>query len=165
MIRIWNYFFYSTWKTQTILGKKLFQETIFLVMLKLFPFLKKNEKKGLKEYNKVMNSKEYGLNLGFAFSFMFLTTMVLYTSVCLILVKMLNVEVEDKMVYYFLAVIALSYLTNELLIYKSDTYKKYFEEFEKVNNKSLIYLSAVLFHLAIIGFGILSIHFTVGFNI
>lgn len=112
-----------------------------------------------------MNNKDFGFNIGFAFGFMFLTTMVIYTSICLFLVKLLNIDVEDTIYYYFFAVVALSYLTNYFFLYRADTYKKHFEEFEKIKNKSRIYLSAVLFHLAIIGFGILSIHFTVGFNI
>ncbi|MFA6924924.1 MAG: hypothetical protein WC223_11815 [Bacteroidales bacterium] len=165
MERIWNYFFYSTWKLQILLGDLLFQKPIYFIILNIFPFLRKNEAKGLKEYKKVMNNKDYGFNIGFAFGFMFLTTMVIYSSICLYIVKLLNIEVGDTIYYYFIVVVALSYLTNYLLLYRSDAYKKYFDEFDKVNNKSLIYLSAVLFHLGIIGFGILSIHWTVGFNL
>lgn len=163
MERIWNYFFYSTWKTQIFLSYILFERPL-VFLFNLVPFLRKNWYNGKKEYNKVMNSKEYGLNLGFAFGFMFLTTMVIYTSICLFLVKLINIEVEDTIYYYFVAILVLSYITNELLIYRTDTYKKYFKEFEKINNKSRIYFSAVFFHLTIIGIGILSIYLTVGFN-
>lgn len=165
MEKIWNYFFYSTWYVQLNLGESLIRKPIYFIMLNLFPSLRKNLHKGQKDYNRVMNNKDFGFNIGFAFGFMFLTTMIIYTSICLFLVKLLDIEVEDTIYYYFFAVVALSYLTNYLLLYRSDTYKKHFDEFEKNNNKSRIFLSAVLFHLAIIGFGILSIYFTVGFNI
>lgn len=164
MERIWNYFFYSTWKFQISLGGILIEKPL-IYFFNLIPILRKNWNKGKKEYQRVMHRKDYGFNIGFAFGFMFLTTMVIYTSICLFLVKLLNLEVGDTIYYYFVAVVALSYLTNYLLLYRSDTYKKYFDEFEKVNNKRLIYLSAVFFHLGIIGFGILSIYCTVGFNL
>jgi hypothetical protein len=134
-------------------------------MLNLFPFLRKNMQRGRKEYNRIMNNKDFGFNVGFAFGFMFLTTIIIYTSVCLFIVKLLNIEVGDTIYNYFVVVVALSYLTNYFFLYRADTYKKYFVEFEKVNNKSRIYLSAILFHLVVIGFGIFSIQFTVGFNI
>lgn len=162
MERIWNYFFYSTWYVQLNLGEILIRKPIYFIMLTLFPFLRKNLHLGQKNYNRVMNNKDFGFNIGFAFGFMFLTTMVIYTSICLFLVKLLNIEVEDKIYYYFFSVVVLSYLTNYLFLYRADTYKKHFEAFEKINNKSLICFSAVLFHLAIIGLGILSIYLTLG---
>lgn len=164
MEKIWNYFFYSTWYVQLNLGETLIRKPIYFIMLNLFPSLRKNLHKGQKDYNRVMNNKDFGFNIGFAFGFMFLTTMIIYTSICLFLVKLLDIEVEDTIYYYFFAVVTLSYLTNELLIYRKDIYKKYFDEFEKLNTKSLIYISAILFHLGVIGFGILSIHFTIGFS-
>ena len=163
MERTWNYFFYSTLKLQILLGDLLFQKPIYFIILNVFPFLRKNEAKGLKEYKKVMNNKDYGFNIGFAFGFMFLTTMIIYTSICLYLVKLLNLEVGDAIYYYFIVIVVLSYATNYLFLYRADTYRKYFDEFEKTSSKSLIYPSAILFHLGIFGFGILSIHWTVGF--
>jgi hypothetical protein len=165
MERIWNYFFYSTWNLQTNLGEMLIRKPIYFIMLTLFPFLRKNVHNGTKSYNRVMNNKDYGFNIGFAFGFMFLTTMLIYSSLSLYLVELLNIKVGDTIYYYFIAVVVLSYLTNYLLLYRSNTYKKYFNEFDKINNKSLIYLSSILFHLCVFGFGILSIYFTIGFNL
>ena len=164
MKRIWNYFFYSTWYVQLNLGEILIRRPIYFIMLTLFPFLGKNLHLGQKNYDRVMNNKDFGLNIGFAFGFMFLTTMVIYTSICLLLVKLLNIEVEDNIYYYFFSVVVLSYSTNYLLLYRADNYKKYFEAFEKINNRPLICFSAVLFHLAIIGLGIFSIYLTSGKN-
>lgn len=163
MRRIWNYFFYSTWKFQISFGEAIIEKPL-IYLFNLVPFLRNNWSKGKNEYKRAMHDKDYGFNIGFAFGFMLLSTMVIYTSICLILVKLLSVEVGDTIYYYFFAIVTISYLTNELLIYRADTYKKYFDEFEKVSNKPLIYLSAVLFHIGIMCFGILSAYFTVGFN-
>ena len=164
MERIWNYFFYSTWKFQILLGGILIEKPL-IYLFNLIPFLKGKWSKGKKEYEKFMHNKDYGANIGFAFSFMFLTTTVIYTIICLFLVNLVNIEVGDKIYYYFYTVAALSYITNYFFLYRGDIYKKHFEEFEKSNQKSSIYLSALGFHLGVIGLGILSIHFTVGFNL
>lgn len=165
MKRIWNYFFYCTWYVQLNLGETLIRKPIYFIMLNLFPFLRKNLQKGQKDYNRVMNNKDFGFNIGFAFGFMFLTTMIIYTSISLFLVNLLNIEVGDRIYYYFFAIVAFSYLTNDLLLYRSLTYKKYFVEFEKINNKSQFFISAILFHLGIIGIGILTVHFIIGFKV
>jgi len=163
MERIWNYLFYSTWNLQINLGEILIQKPIHFIMLNLFPFLRKNKQKGVKDYKRVMNNKDYGFNIGFAFGFMFLSTMIIYSSICLYLVKLLNIEVGDTIYYYFIVVVALSYITNYLFLYRSDIYKKYFDEFDKENSK-LNYLP-VVFHTGVVIFGILSIHWTIGFNL
>lgn len=129
MERIWNYFFYSTWKLLKRTGE-IFIENPLIYIFNLVPYLRKNWNKGKKGYKQVMHSKDYGFNIGFAFSFMFLTTVVIYTSICLYLVKLLNIEVGNTIYNYFLGVIALSYLTNYFFLYRSDTYKKYFNEFD-----------------------------------
>ncbi len=160
MTRIWNYLFYSTWKTQIDFGRKFIQEPFFFLMFKLFPSLRKNERKGLKEFNKLFNNKDSGANLGFAFAYMNFSTMIVYFCVSIYLGKILDIVIVRSTVsYYFFGVILVSYLTNQLLIYRGDTYKKYFNEFEKVSNKSQFYFSAVLFHVVVFTFGILKIFF------
>lgn len=163
MERIWNYFFYSTWK---VLFKKgeIVSRSIFFIMFNLFPFLRKNEQAGQKELNKFMNNKDSGLNIGFAYNFMLLTTLVIYTSFCLIVVQLLNIVVGDAIYYYYFIIAGLSYLTNYLFLYHKSKYIKYFKEFEKIDRKVIIYISAVLFHLTIFCLGVLTIHFTVGFD-
>lgn len=164
MERIWNYFFYSFWCLEVNFGEILIRRPIFFIMLKLFPSLSKNAKKGEKEYQKIMNSKDSGFNVGFAFGFMFLMTMIIYSCICLWVVKLQNIQI-GYLLYYFVAVIVLSYLTNYFLLYQSDKYKRYFHEFEKKSSKRLSYLTAVLFSLCIAGMGLLSIYYTVGFNL
>ena len=164
MQRTWNYFLYSTWKLLNLLGEVLIQKPIYCIILNTFPFLRKNETKGLKSYKRVMTDRDFSFNIAFAFGYMFFTTMIIYTVIFLYLCHFFQIEVEDKIYYYFIAVVVLSYLTNEILSWRKDVYLKYFTEFDKVNNKSMIYLNAVLFHLGISIFAVLSIHLTIGFN-
>lgn len=164
MQRVWNYLLYSTWCLLNFLGEVLFRKPIHFIMLKVFPSLKKNKKKALSSYNKSMNSKDLSFNIAFAYGYMFMTTMIIYAIIFLYLGHSFRLDVGDKLYYYFIAVVALSYLTNQILSWRNDKYLKYFAEFDSLNNKTKVYLSAVLFHLGIFFFAVLSIHWTVGFN-
>jgi hypothetical protein len=66
--------------------------------------------------------------------------------------------------YFFIAVVVLSYLTNELFSWRNDGYLKYFDEFDKIKERCVVYLSAVLFHLGVILFALLSVYWIVGFS-
>ena len=112
-----------------------------------------------------MNNKEYGVNINTAYSFMFLSVLIIYASVCLILVDAFDVAVGDKIYRYFMAVIFFSYVTNYVLLHRNDNYKSYFKEFDQAEHKSQVFASALLFHSGVIVFGILSVHFTIGFDL
>ena len=164
MIKIWNYFFYSTWQLHFAVGSYLIQESIFR-FARHIPFMRKNLKKGRKEFHKVMHDLDTGMNLGLSFKAMLTSTMIVYTTVFLTLVIKLNINVKETLYYYCFLVLGLAYLTNYILLYKADVYKKYFVEFEKINNKSIVYFSAVFFHLGAIVFCLLLIYFTTGFKL
>lgn len=163
MQRVWNYFLYSTWKLLNKSGEELIQKPIYFIILKFFPFLRKNEEKGLKSFKRVMNDKDFSFNISFAFGYMFFTTMIIYAVICLYVCSYFQIEVGDKLYYYFIAVVVLSYITNQILSWRNNVYLKYFDEFEK-SKSPIIYLSAVLFHLGVAIFTVLSIYWTIGFN-
>lgn len=163
MQRVWNYFLYSTWKLLCVSSQKLIEKPLSKV-LSVVPFFRKNLIKGKKKHREIMDSKHLSFNIAFSFGYMFFTTMIIYTVIFLYVCHFFQIEAGENLYYYFIAVVVLSYLTNEFLSWRNDRYLKYFDEFDKTNKKSLIYLPAVLFHLGVIAFAVLSIHWTVGFN-
>ncbi len=165
MQRTWNYFLYSTWCLLNSLGEVLIRKPIYFIMLKIFPFLKKNKKKALSSYNKAMNSSDFSFNIAFAYGYMFFTTMIIYTIIFLYLFFFLHIEVGDNLRYWFIVVVILSYFTNQVLSWGNDKYLKYFAEFDNLNDKTKKYLPAVLFHLGVFLFAVLSIHWTIGYNL
>lgn len=146
------------------LGDNLIYRSVAKV-LSLVPFFRKNLEKGKEDYRKVMNNKGEGLNIGFAFGIMFLTTSVIYVSIGLWIGKLLNKEVDNSAYFYFITMLVAAYLTNEMLLYRSNVYKRYFRKFERVQNPTIIYLSAILFHVGVFCLGVLSASYTIGFNI
>ncbi len=163
MQRTWNYLLYSTWKLLCVSSKVLIERPLSKV-LSLVPFFRKNLKKGKEEHRRIMDNRNLSFNIAFAFGYMFFTTMIIYGIIFLYLGYHFQLEVGDKLYYYFIAVVVLSYLTNEVLSWRKDKYLKYFTEFDSLNDKAKIYLSAVLFHLGILLFAVLSVYWTVGFN-
>lgn len=163
MQKVWNYLLYSTWRLLCISSKILIEQPLNRA-LSIVPFFRKNIQKGKKEHRKIMDDRDFSFNIAFAFGYMFFTTMIIYVVIFMYLGYFLHIEVGDNLLYYFIAVVALSYLTNQILSWRKDLYLKYFNEFDKVNNKSQIYLHAVLFHLGIFLFAVLSIYWMVGFN-
>ncbi len=164
MQKVWNYFFYCTWKLQITIIENIIEKPL-TYLFNLVPFFRNNWNRGRSEYKRLMNNEDSGFNIGFAFAFMFLTTVIIYSSFCLFLVTILKLDFVDKIEVYLLIIVGLSYLTNYLFLYRSDTYKNYFVEFGKLNKVSIVYISAVFFHLIIFFLGILSIYLTIGFKL
>lgn len=164
MQRVWNYFLYSTWWLLNQLGEKLFRKPIHGTMYKLFPFLRKNKGKAYSSYKKTMNDRDFSFNIAFAFGYMFFTTMFIYADLFLYLGHFLQLEVGKNLHYWFIGVVVLSYLTNQVLSWGNDKYLKYFAEFDNINDKKKIYLPAVLFHVGVLLFTALSVHWTIGYN-
>lgn len=164
MKKIWNYFFYSTWRSLASLGTITIEKPI-VYFFTMIPFFKKNWDKGKKKYHRYMHNKESGVNINFAFTSMFITTMVIFTSICMISIKLLKIKVEHTNYNYFWAVVALSYFTNYFALYHADTYKIYFVEFQKITNNKQFYIAAVLFHTIVMVLGILSAYLTVGIGL
>jgi hypothetical protein len=163
MQKVWNYFFYCTWKLQIAIIENIIEKPI-TYLFNLVPFFKNNWQRGRSGYQKLMNNKDSGINIGFAFAFMFLTTVIIYFSISLYLTSILKLDFVNKVEVYLLIIVGLSYLTNYLFLYRSDNYKNYFVVFDKLKNISNVYISAILFHLIIISLGILSIYLTIGFK-
>lgn len=159
MIKIWNYFFYSTWQLHFAIGTYLIQEPIFRVARHI-PFMRKNLKKGRKEFHKVMHDLDTGMNLGYSFKAMLWSTFFIYSTFFYVVFSSLNINIGDLPYYCFLLVLCLAYLTNYILLYRADVYKKYFVEFDKIQNKSIVYFSAIFFHLGVFGLCALLIYFT-----
>jgi hypothetical protein len=163
MQKIWNYFLYSTWMILCLSSKKIIEKPLSSI-LRIVPFFRKNFEKGKSEHRKVMDNKYLSFNIAFSFGYMFFTTMIIYTTIFLYLFFFLQIEVGDGLHYYFIAVVVLSYLTNQILSWHNDKYLKYFTEFDGLKNKTKVYLSAVLFHLGVFVLAALSVHWTVGYD-
>lgn len=159
MTRIWNYFFYSTWQLHYAIGTYLMQEPLYRLAQHI-PFMRKNLKEKREGFHRLMHDLDSGLTVGLSFRAMFTTTMVMYLIVFLILVTELKINVKQTLYYYGLLIIGLAYLTNHFFLFRADIYKKYFKEFDKIQNKSIIYFSAVFFHLGVFGLCALLIYFT-----
>jgi len=163
MQKTWNYLFYSTWKLHNR-ASEIFIFPLIFIFNKISFFRKNWHSKGEEEYNRIIKSKDLGLNVLFSYYCMLMTTSIIYSVFFMYVWYALQIEVGNNIYYYFIAVVVLSYLTNEILSWRKDVYLKYFTEFDKVNNKSLIYLPAILFHLGVAVFAVLSIHWTIGFS-
>lgn len=161
MQRTWNYLFYSTWKFHNRASDIVIAPLVFL--FDKVRFFRENWKKGEKEYNKVIKRKNLGINVLFSYYCMLTTTSILYSIFFLYGCYFFQIEVGNKLYYYSIAVVGLSYSTNEFLAWRKDVYLKYFTEFDK-EKKKLIYLPAILFHLGVAIFAVLSIHWTIGFS-
>lgn len=164
MEKTWNYLIYSTWRLLRSLGEVLIERPLSYVF-NFVPFLRDNWKKGQKDYQKFVNGKDVSVNIAFAFGFMFMTTTFAYGTLCLYLVKLLNITVGKNLRYYFIGVFALAYATNYLLSWRSDKYKKYFDKFDEKYGDKMNYLGVILFHLGIAVLAVLSIHWIIGFNL
>ena len=119
MERIWNYFFYFTWRLTNVLGNFFIDEPIEKIV-SLIPFFRRNKEERKKSYDNVINDRKSGYNIRFAFGDMLVTTSILYMIVCLYLVKWLNIPIGDTIDYYFIAIPALSILTNYFFFYYKD---------------------------------------------
>jgi hypothetical protein len=116
-------------------------------------------------YYSVINNRKNGLNLGFAFRFMNLTTGIAYGIILLYINVIIGHEVKEDMLYFLIGAFVLSYATNYWFLRRNDTYLKYFKEFETENFSRWNYMYLFLFHAGILSFGIVSIYLTVGFNL
>jgi hypothetical protein len=165
MERLWNYLLYLQWRLLNRLGAKLIQQPIHSITFFFFPKIRKKKEQIEQSYSLVINDSERGVNLGFAFSHIFLTTSIIYGVVCLYMNVLINHKVKDDIKYFLIGVMVLSYLTNYWLLWRKDIYLKYFKEFENQPFSRWRYLYVILFYLGIMTFGVLSIYWTIGFNL
>ena len=154
---------YSTWKILCSSGKNLIEKPLGK-MLGVVPFFRKNLEEGKEKHRNIMDNRDFSFNIAFAFGYMFFTTIVIYAVIFLCVCYFFQFEVGDNLYSCFIAVVVLSYLTNEFLSWRNDRYLKYFTDFDRINNKLLIYLPAVLFHLGVAVLAVLFIYWTIGFN-
>src|SRR5690554_3931130 len=99
----WNYILYSTWRLLCVSSQNLIEKPLGKV-LSIVPLFRKNLKKGKKVHRRIMDSRHLSFNITFAFGYMFFTTMIIYAVICLYVCYYFQVEVGDKLYYYFIAV-------------------------------------------------------------
>jgi len=165
LMKIWNYLFYLTWNLLNKAGLTLIQRPIQKLIFFIFPTLSRKRDEIEKAAISTMADIDKGLNLGFAFVLMFSATTLMYVIICIYTIGQFDSNVDDNLHYYFIGVLSMAYLTNYLLLWKSNNYKKYFKEFDKTTINKINYLYIILFHLGVTAFFILSIYWTVGFNL
>ncbi len=160
MKKLWNYIFYSTWKTHKIIGEKLFEKPLKYI-LSYVAFFSNNLKKGEAYYRNFVDNKEMGFNIMLAYRCMLSTTMILLAGIEICVFFLFNLEVyEDVNIIYFFSTFIFSYFLNELLLgVNRDKYINYFIEFEKNENSKMEYVICFLFHLGAIVFCISAIIF------
>jgi len=165
MERIWNYLFYLQFRILEKYSLKFVHNPLQNVFFYFFPKKIKRKKKMDNAYYSVINNRKNGLNLGFAFRFMNLTTGIAYGIILLYINVIIGHEVKEDMLYFLIGAFVLSYATNYWFLRRNDTYLKYFKEFETENFSRWNYMYLFLFHAGILSFGIVSIYLTVGFNL
>lgn len=164
-MRFWNYIYYCTYRILVKTGWLLIYKPLMFIILKFFRVSKERKKRMDREFIKFADGKELGLNMSYAFSFMFLTTVTLFATICLYFTVLIDYKIKDDMIYFLVGVMSLSYLTNYTFLWRNEIYLEYFKEFEKRGFPKFHYLYVILFHLAIITLFIFSIYWFVGFNI
>jgi hypothetical protein len=164
MERIWNYLFYLQFRKLENYSLKFVHKPIQNIYFYLFP--KKNYRKSDMDnaYYTFINNRKNGLNLGFAFRFMNLTTTIFYGIILLYFNVIIGHKVKEDFKYFLIGAFLLSYATNYWFLWRNDTYLKYFQQFEKETFSRWNYMYLFLFHAGILVFGIASIHMTIGFN-
>lgn len=165
LIRIWNYVFYLTWKLLNKIGVNFIQKPLLKFLYFVFPALSKKQDEIEKSSISTMVDVDKGFNLGFAFVLMFSATTLIYAIICIYTIGQLDSNVDGNLQYYFIGILSLAYLTNYLLLWHSDNYKKYFKEFNRVTIAKTNYLYVVLFHFGVTVFFVLIIFWIVGFNL
>jgi hypothetical protein len=143
-------------------GETLIEKPLIYVFTKI-PLFRDNWEKGKKEYKAIIHGKN-GLNVGFAFSSMFVSTIWLAVSILAVSSYFFEIKVRENSSYYAITVLVFSYIVNQFLLYKSDKYKLYFKEFERKRSNVAVTFLGVLFHLVIWTWGLLSIYLADGFG-
>lgn len=144
MKRFWNLMYYYTFLLATKVSYQLIVKPIFYIIGLFSPKVKSDRYP--REYKKVMHSKE-GIMSGQAYAAMFFTGVVILSMLTFYASILFDISLEDKLIFVIIAICAISYLINYLLLLRNGTYIIYFKNFESSNNVvSHLYLG-VLFHL------------------
>lgn len=165
MQRIWNFIFYSTWQNHNKVAEIIIVPFIYL--LNRVHFLRKNwfENGGEQAFNSFIKNKKKGANILFSYHCMLMSTSVIYFIIFLNAFYFLKIKTTDYLLFCFCVILALAYVTNYFLIWRRKLYLKYFSEFARVENKTLVYLPSIFFHFGIVTIAVLSIFWTIGFNL
>ena len=167
--RLWSYLLYATWKTLCVAGIKLIERPLIKILYMipsnfyLVSYFRSNWEKGKKIHRRIVDNPEISINIIFAIRLMYALTTCIYISIFLWIKYFLNFTVGKHLLYWVGAILVINYLTNELLLFHNDKYLKYFSEFEKsIKNKRKIYLHAILFHVVVLLFTVLTLDWTIG---
>ncbi len=157
MERIWNYFFYCVWRFLNVTGQIFIVKPIINIMTKIH-FFRKNWERGKNFHDHFVYNRVGGIDIGFAFSHLFIATLVIYTCICAYFIAWLNIKIgRNNDYYYFIAILTSAFFTNQLLLYKADKYLTYFKEFDRLYeaNRKKIYWHAILFYISVVLFAVI----------
>lgn len=153
--RFWNLNYFYTYTLLIKLGDNLFQKPIFF----LFPVIFKSKSpKAKAAYHNILNSENGGMRSIFAYNAMFLTTIILFSTIAFYIAVIFGFNYEDKIIYVLFIVLLSAYFTNYSLLGRKSVQTKYFKEFSK-HESSKGYVIAIFFHLVIFTTFILSLYF------
>lgn len=145
----WIFFYFYTFRMLCFLSEVIIRKPIHKTM-SLF-LGKKKESKMKENFDVVIQNKESGMNIDFAFSWMLFTTFMLYSLLFLLIKQVLTFEVQEMLIYYAIFLIILAFLTVNQFLRKSDVYLKHFSELEKrVRSSGFIFTFAFHFGVPLI---------------
>ncbi len=163
-VRLWNYIYYCTWGLLNIFNNTFIKQPISF-FVEYFPKLKRNWEIGAKDLESFVNGRDLSVNMSYSFTIMFLSTNMLLISLSLFLVPLFDSNSSEHLLVYFFILPGISYIFNNLLLWKDDHFKEYFEIFDSQPIKKAHYFYTLLFHFSMFIILICSIHFTIGFSI
>lgn len=162
--RQFNYLYYWQYKTYSVFSYYIFFVPINF-LFKLIPFSEKRRKEAKKAYLNFNNNRENGSSITFAYSFIFLSLLLFYASLCLILTFCLNVNYVTIVYPLFFVVAATSYVTVYYALWYKKKYLKYFEEFDEKYKSRWHYLVVPVYFIGMFTFSILTIKYTWDFKL
>ena len=160
--RFWSYLLYVTWKLISDFGRKLIEAPVFKIA-SLIPYFRRNIEKGKGIHERVMHAPDISFTIIFAIRHMYALTTCIYISIFLWIKYFLKFDICEYYYYWVGGILTLAYITDEILLLHNDKYLKYFSEFEKsIKNKRKVYLHAILFHVVVLIFTVLTLDWTIG---
>lgn len=152
----YNYIFYLTvrtlnWCSNNLIIKpliKLFE--LFSVSDRRIQNVKKNHLVSVESYND-------GNNINSAFSLMIWSLSCFIFSISLLILKVFNIESENSLIIIYFTSVILSIVINNITLWKTDKYGKYFKQFQKERGISKGYFTGTIYHLIIATITILTV--------
>lgn len=145
--KTWNYQLWATSKLFSAISRKLIEKPLIFVSQRI-PFMRENWEKGKKGFRADVDNPPDGVNVAGAARLMYWYIFALYIFVVIGLGKLLGYEEVEAFTWLGIPVVLLAYATNNYLLWGNDKYKRYFKEFKGIANMNVVYIHAILFHVA-----------------